>query len=104
MSDCWIFESIKKWIKYVAENNCIKNKRQLSADDSFFLSIILKLKSALTSFQNINSLHQTCLGVASYSEFAGILSQATDILPLLSHGEKAVQVQTGQEAGCMLCQ
>lgn len=44
----------------------------------FFLSIILELKSALTSFQNINSPHQTCLGIASYSEFVRMLSQATD--------------------------
>lgn len=70
----------------------------------FFLSIILELKSALTSFQNINSPHQTCLGIASYSEFVRMLSQATDFPPLFSFGEKAVQVQTGQAAGGMLCQ
>lgn len=70
----------------------------------FFLSIILEPKSSLTSFQNANSPHQTCLGIASFSTFARMLSPATDFPPVLSYGEKAIQVQTGLEAGCMLCQ
>lgn len=70
----------------------------------FFLSIILEPKSSLTSFQNANSPHQTCLGIASFSKFARMLSPATDFPPVLSYGEKAIQVQTGLEAGCMLCQ
>lgn len=71
----------------------------------FFLSIILELKSTLASFLNLNSPHQTCLGIAIYTEFVRMLSPATDFHPpLLSHGEKAVWVQADQEAGCMLCQ